>query len=118
MYGLNPDNIEQLSRLKGGEVQQVCVGKFDLQFHLHPTGNISIWSRCELLNANGSVIDTWYDGSRSANFQFADLLGANVADVSIDDATTLRLQFTDGRQLLIFDTSEQYESFSIDNVIV
>lgn len=118
MYGLNPDNMEHLLHLKGGEVQQVCVGKFDLQFHLHPNGNISIWSLCELLDANGSVIDTWEDGSRSANFQFANLLGATVSDVSIDDVTTLRLQFTDGRQLLIFDTSEQYESFSVDNVIV
>jgi hypothetical protein len=49
MYGLSPETVEHLSYLKGGEVQQVCVGKFDLQFHLHPKGGISVWGRCNLL---------------------------------------------------------------------
>ena len=118
MYGLKPDAIQHVSHLKGGEVQQVCVGKFDLQFHLHPAGNISIWSRCDLIAPDGRVADTWEDGVRSEKFLFADLLGGVVADVVIEDAKTLRLQFSDGRQLVIYDTSEQYESFSIGNMFV
>jgi hypothetical protein len=113
MYGLKPDSLQYLSHLTGGEVQQVCVGKYDLQFHLHPTGNISVWSRCELLGADGSVADTWEDGLRSERFLFADLLGGTVSEVTIPDTKTLRIAFADGRHLVIYDTSEQYESFSV-----
>jgi hypothetical protein len=118
MYGLTPDAIQHLSHLKGGEVKQVCVGKYDLQFHLHPAGNISVWSKCELRGPNGCVADTWEDGVRSDRFLFADLLGGTVSDVAIDDTKTLRIIFSDGRHLVIYDTSEQYESFSIDNMYV
>lgn len=119
MYGLDPANIGRFAHLRGGEVQQVCVGAFDLQFHLHPSGNISIWAKCELRDSDGAVADVWDGEKRSSKFcAFIDLLGATVADVSIDNSTTFRLRFADGRQLLLFDDSQQYESFSIDGVIV
>jgi len=118
VYGLKAGDIQYLERLKGGEVEQVCVGKYDLQFHLHPQVRLSIQSRCELVAANGTRIDLWEDGIRSDNFRFTDLLGGIVVDVFIDNSTTLRLRFKDGRQLLVYDTSTQYESFSVDNMYV
>jgi hypothetical protein len=113
-FGLTPDAIQNLSYLKGGEVQQVCVGKF----HLHPHGNISVWGRCELIDLDGRLADTWENGMRSDRFLFTDLLGGTVADVVIENTKTLRIQFADGRLLVIYDTSDQFESFSIDNMIV
>jgi hypothetical protein len=65
------------------------------------------------------VVDVWQGGRRSQKFcVFIDLLGAVVADLSIDNPNALRLRFADGRQLLLVDDSEQYESFAIDDVIV
>ncbi len=119
MYGLTPDSIERFAYLRGGEVQQVCVGKFDLQFDLHPRARLSVWRRCELVDARGDVVDVWQEGRRSERFcAFVDLLGAVVADVSIDIPNALRIRFVDGRHLLLLDDSKQYESFSVDDVIV
>lgn len=119
MYGLDPENVDLFAYLRGGEVQQVCVGTWDLQFKLHPVGHISVWARCELRDAHGDVADVWDGEQRSQKFcAFIDLLGATVSDVSIDSDTTLRLRFVDGRQLVLFDDSQQYESFRVDDVIV
>jgi hypothetical protein len=118
MYGLPPSASQDLAYLKGGEVQQVCVGKYDLQLHLHPRGNISIWSTCALFAADGATIDTWVDGVRSDRFLFCDLLGSIVSDVVVSDEKTLVVKFADGRSLAILDTSKQYESFSVGNFIV
>jgi hypothetical protein len=71
-----------------------------------------------LIASTGEIADTWEDGNRSDRFLFADLLGATVADVVIENPKTLRLQFADGRRLVIYDTSDQYESFSVDNMFV
>ncbi len=118
MYRLPTDAAERLSYLKGAEVEQVCVGKFDLQFHLHPRGKVSVWSRCELLSPDGNALDTWDVGRRTDRFLFAELLGGTVADILVEDARTLTLRFADGRRLAIHDTSDQYESFSVDDVYV
>jgi hypothetical protein len=119
MYGLDPANIERFTHLRGGEVEQICVGKFDLQFHLHPKGNISVWAMCELRDARGNLADVWEEQQRSPRFcAFIDLLGAVVSDVSIENATALRLHFVDGRQLVLLDVSQQHESFQVDDVIV
>ena len=42
-YGLDPGLADRFAYLRGGEVEQVCVGKFDLQFHLHPKGHLRVW---------------------------------------------------------------------------
>jgi hypothetical protein len=118
MYGVDPANVEQFANLRGGEVEQVCVGKFDLQFHLHPKGNTSVWARCELQDAQGNVVDVWEEKRSSQFCEFIDLLGAIVSDVLIDNNTTLRLRFADGRQLVLLDVSEQCESFQVDDVVV
>ena len=119
MYGLDPANIERFTHLRGGEVQQVCVSAFELQFELYPKGHISVWAKCELREAHGDVADVWDGKQRSPSFcAFIDLLGATVSEVSIDNATTLRLRFVDGRQLVLFDDSQQYESFQVDEVVV
>ena len=118
MYRLNPDTGERLAYLRASEIEQVCVGKYDLQFRLHPRGHVRVWARCELIENDGSVADVWQEDRRSPTFRFLDLLGATVASVAVDSETTLRLRFEDGRQLLLIDVSEQYESFSVDDLIV
>jgi hypothetical protein len=72
-----------------------------------------------LRDARGDVTDVWEEQQRSPRFcAFIDLLGAIVSDVSIDNDTTLRMHFVDGRQLVLTDVSQQFESFQIDDVIV
>ena len=119
MYGLDPNKIDSFTHVCGNEVVQVCVGRFDLQYHLNPMGHISIWGRCELRDTESKLVDVWQGDRRSSGFSaFIDLLGAVVSEVVIDNPSTLRLQFVDGRQLLLFDESPQYESFSVNGIVV
>ena len=51
-------------------------------------------------DAHGNVADVWEEQQRSPKFcAFVDLLGATVSEVLIENDTTLRLRFTDGREL-------------------
>ncbi len=116
MYGLDPANIERFAHLRGGEVQQVCVGK-----SVSPAskGKHLDLGQMRIARASGNVADVWEEQQRSPKFcAFVDLLGATVLDVFIDDNTTLRFRFTDGRELVLLDISKQYESFQVDDVIV
>ena len=118
MYGLKPVDLTYLQSLRGAEVIQVCVGGHDLQFHFHPTNNISVTGRCELLDHDGRMIDVWEDGRRSETFRFLELLGQTATDVTIDTPRSFKVTFGDGCTLRVVDDSDQYESFSVGNRFV
>ena len=63
MHGLKPDDIKHLLHLRGMQLIQVAVGQYQLQFHFHPPGNVSVEGRCELIDNSGTVIDTWDRGA-------------------------------------------------------
>jgi Family of unknown function (DUF6188) len=118
MYGLKPDDIAYLkSTLDQATLQQICVGEYDLQFHFHPNGNVSIWAKCELINEVGEVIEVWPSEDKSRSFRFLELLGSAVIDIAIDTQKSFRLVFGNGNTLRVIDDSEQYESFSVGNLI-
>jgi hypothetical protein len=74
-------------------------------------------ARCELIDPHGSDAGVWERDYRPPRFcSFINLLGATVSDVFIDDASTLRLRFADGRQLLLVDESVEEESFRVDDL--
>src|SRR6187401_2623574 len=119
MYGLKPDDITHLqSTLHQATLRQVCVGQFDLQFHFHPSGNVTVEGRCELINANGEFVECWQRGTRSQSFRILDLLGSVVAEVAIDTPKSFSLVFENGQVLRVIDDSEHYESFSVGELIV
>ena len=118
VYGLNPADITHLSHLQHSKVIQIGVGEYDLQFQFHPSGNISVEGRCEMLDNAAQVIDVWENGTRSAVFRFLELLGQTVIEVTIDSPKSFKLLFSNGQSLRVVDNSEQYESFSVGGLFV
>jgi hypothetical protein len=118
MYGLKPTDIDRLSQLRGKEITQICIGPHDLQFNFHPKGNVSVWGRCELLNATGDVLDAWEDDTHSGVFRFPEILKVSVSEVAIDSPKSFVLKFANGLGLRLVDNSEQYESFSVGDLYV
>ncbi len=118
MYGLKPDDIAYLkSTLSQATLQQICVGEHELQFHFHPSGNISVWANCELINDAGEVIEVWPSEDMSRSFRFLELLGSPVIEITIDTQRSFRLVFGNRHTLRVVGDSENYESFSVGNLI-
>lgn len=118
MRGLKPTDFDVLKTLLKAEITQICVGPHDIQFNFHPSRNISIQGRCEMLDAAGQVVDAWEDSTRSGSFRFPELLMRPVVDVAIESSKSFILTFENGMALRVVDNSEQYESFSVGNLFV
>jgi|GEM_PF-1801356 len=120
MHGLNPEHIEYIERLRGQEIIQVAVGKFQIQFATGPKNDhgISIEGRCELLNMGGQIVDVWDRGQRSSQFRFFDLPGTTIEGVSIDTSRSFIAFCSDGFQLRVIDNSDRYESFSVGGLFI
>jgi hypothetical protein len=118
MYGLKPNDIDALKPLLKAEITQICVGPYDIQFNFHPSGNVSVEGRCELVDSTGRVIEIWEDSTRSGTFRFPELLMTPVSNVVIDTPKSFILTFANGMALRVVDNSEQYESFSVGNLHV
>jgi hypothetical protein len=105
-----------LSFLHGAELIQVCIGQYQLQFHFHPVGSVSVEGGWELRDATGA----WIEGAaRSDNrgerppCHLHKLLGRRVAATEVRAPQWFALRFEGGDVLRVFDDSVQYESFSI-----
>ena len=118
MYGLKPTDIDHLAHLRGATITQICVGPADIQFNFHPRGNVSIQGRCELLDANGGIIEVWEGTTRSGMFRFPDILMVPVSEVLIESPKSFLLRFENRLTLRVVDNSEHYESFSVGNMHV
>ncbi len=111
MHGV-PAELD-LRFLHGAELIQVCLGQYQVQFHFHPAGLISVEGGWELLDPAGERIDGSADGPERPPYQLHRLLGRLVAASEIAPPGSFALRFEGGELLRIFDDSEQYESFAI-----
>ena len=111
MYGV-PVDLD-LGFLHGAVLVQVCLGQYQVQFHFHPVGSISVEGGWELRDAAGVVIDRRHDGPDRPPFQLHRLLGRRVAGSEVSAPAWFALRFEGGEVLRVFDDSPQYESFQI-----
>ncbi len=118
MYGVPPDL--DLSRFKDALLTQVGLGEYQVQFHFHRVGGISanacsiyVEGNWELRDSGGSVIDGSRPNAERLAYYLHVLLGKSVQAFSIDAPLSFSLTFVSGHTLTIFDSSERYESFSI-----
>lgn len=111
MYGV-PENLD-LTFLHGSELVQVCLGLYQVQFHFAPEGEISVEGKWELLAADDSEIDRSRPAPRNRAFELHRLLGRRITGSVLSPPNWFALRFDGGEVLRVFDSSEQYESFSI-----
>ena len=111
MYGV-PADLD-LSFLNGTVLVQVCLGQFQVQFHFHPIGSISVEGGWELLDSAGERIDCRYDSPGRPPYQLHRLLGGRVVGTELSAPDWFAVRFQGGEVLRVFDDSKQYESFSI-----
>jgi hypothetical protein len=118
LYGLKPTDVDALAHLRQTELAQICVGPHDIQFNFHPRGNISVWGRCELIDAAGKVVDVWEESTRAGSFRFPELLKSIVQDIAIDSPKSFVLRFANGLTLRVVDSLEKHESVAVADLIV
>ena len=111
MYGV-PCDLD-LAFLHCAELIQVCIGARQVQFHFHPVGSISVEGAWELLAKDGSVIDRSQPVPRGEPFQLHRLLGQRIIASEVHVPDWVELRFGEGERLRLFDSSKDFESFSI-----
>ena len=109
MYGV-PANLD-LAFLHGAELIQVCLGQYQVQFHFHPVGSLSVEGDWELIGKRGATLDRNEPAPRSRPFQLHKLLGQRVAGIQVTAPDWIALRFDNGLLLRVFDSSKEFESF-------
>jgi len=99
-----------LSSFTGKLVEQVCLGRHQLQIHFEDRLSIFIEGECSIGKTTNPLRSEDYI---SRGTEFARLLEQRVEGAEIVDDRTIKLQFSNGDALFVFDSNDQYESFQI-----
>jgi hypothetical protein len=111
MYGL--PTTTDLSFLVGKSVEQVCLGQYQTQVHLEHA-SISIECKHVLVTTDENRKILW-ERTGFPSHGISQLLGQTVLQALVIDEGILELSFSRGDRLLLFDDSDQYESFQINS---
>lgn len=111
MFGL-PRDID-LTFLKDKEVQQICIGLYQVIFYLHLETSISVESKFSYQPRDSESPEVWVEGCPVIAWHLPRLLGSSIIDVQVLAKGTLRLKFSNGDELLIYDENDKYESYQI-----
>lgn len=111
MYKL-PKNINLEFFLKK-TLLQICIGAHDLIFNFDGDVRITITSSVGFSDSNTNV-------QKEDNFckiasTVATLVNQTIVSVEGDESGTLKLNFDNGGRIIIYDDSEQFESYIIIN---
>jgi hypothetical protein len=120
MYGLQPEDKERLQPLVGATLFQLAIGQYQLQFNFEARSPraISVESKCEVLDAAGTILGVWERGQFDSFSTFHDLLGLMIASVKVESNKSAVATFENGHRLRLLDDSDQYESFKVGDLIV
>ena len=94
MYGV-PADLD-LSFLHGAELIQICLGQYQLQFHFHPEGSISVEGGWELIDSAGVRIDGSHEEPERPLYQLHRLLGHRVTGSQVTAPRWFALRFDGG----------------------
>ena len=111
MYGV-PTNLD-LQRFVGAMLIQVALGEFQVQFRFHPEGEIAVEGHWELRDQSGYLVDQAQPTHEREGYRVHRVIGRKVVASLVDAPTSITLKFDSGHRLQIFDSSREYESFSI-----
>ena len=115
MYGRSGSldtSTTDVSFFVGAYLTQVCFGKFDLGLNFdHPPSSIMIQSSFGIQKPSGALEKYGI----SDVTQLKDLLNCDVTSANWGELGTLILTFEGGNRLMVFDDSDQYESYTISH---
>lgn len=100
-----------LNDIVGSDLDQICMGGFDVQFVFGSKTRIVVQSSVSFFE-NNAVAAVW-DEKRWSNLSFQRLLNATVQSYKVINDHTLEIQFSGTLKLQLLDVSDQYESMQI-----
>jgi hypothetical protein len=110
MYKINK-NIS-FEFLKGKELLQICVGKYQMIFNFEDSISVSIESKF-ILKLSHDYYERWESSSKDIPIRTFELLNHKIVDVFIPNEMTLQLIFENGDEMMIYDSKDNYESFQV-----
>jgi len=110
MYRISEDL--DLKEIVGSEIQQICSGRYDVQFRFGSGTCIAVQGDITLLNRNREL-GRWTEDGNWSSLAFQQLLNIPVTNYSVPNDRLLQIEFDNGLLLQVHDSSEQYESFQI-----
>jgi Family of unknown function (DUF6188) len=111
MYGLKKDI--NLSFLNGREVIQVAIGVYQIQFGFDEDVTIYVHSQFGYFDGQDEWIWKPEPGAARIAARTIALLGARIESFQGNEDGTLKIIFSNGQRLTIFDNSKEYESYDI-----
>jgi hypothetical protein len=110
MYLIPPDF--DFSFCVGSTLNQIALGKYDVQFAFDSGAGIAVQSKATLI-CDGTTVAVWSEEEGWSSLAFQDLLNQSVESGEVIDERAFELHFTANFVLRLHDTSDQYESLRI-----
>ena len=106
-----PTDID-LTDIVGSEIQQICLGRYQVQFRFDSERVIDVEGNIEILE-HDIVIANWNEEDNWSNTAFQKLFNVRVKGYSVPNNRTLDIQFEGNLILRLYNNSETYESIQI-----
>lgn len=101
-----------LNEIIGNDLDQICLGGFDVQFVFGSRTTIAVQSRVSVFE-NDDLLVAWDEKKNWSNLSFQRLLNATVKSYRVINDQTLEIQLSGALKLQLHDDSDQYESMQI-----
>jgi hypothetical protein len=110
MYGFTSDLM--IECLIASDLQQICIGKCDVQFRSGSGTLIAVQGGARILK-NDTKTAVWSEENSWDTPAFYELLNHSVTRYAVLNRNVLHLDFDNGLVLELTDNSDQYESMQI-----
>lgn len=110
MYGI-PLNLD-LKDIIGSEIEQICLGRYDVQFRFRSGRSINVQGDIELRKGE-AVIAIWNEQDNWSSGTFQKLLNTKVLAYVVPHERLLRVEFEGDYSLCLYDSSDQHESMQL-----
>lgn len=110
MHGFSEDL--KLDGVIGSEIQQICLGRYDVQFLFGSGTRICVQSLVEVFE-DDELVATWDEERNWTTTAFQKLLNETVDSYALLSKQVMEIKLQNGLQLRLHDNSTQYESLQI-----
>jgi len=110
VYGI-PSELN-LNDIVGSEIQQIRLGRYDVQLAFGSGRTIAVQGDLELFEED-QLVASWNDQRNWSSLAFQRLLNAEVLSYSVVNEKLLEIKFEGDLTLYLHDSSDQYETMQI-----